>query len=397
MSNERQLISGLLQKPGEILNCRCVEHDFVDQECRAIYIALSTLKDVSIPAIAKKSGVPVARLVELSDYAIPSGIPVTAKLVASDAAKQRIRAGAQRIIKEVEFTEKNELLASLLDLYRSENSFTDKDYSVGAVLTRFSQVQAANVKRGSLGISTRFNFLDSSNIQLVPGHMWVIGSLPGIGKSNILVQMLGNLDCRCLVFSTEMTEEQVVARYLANRTGIDAKVILSGCMIEKHKALAEKEKAVFAKKNIVIIDDVKQVEDIDRITRLESMKSGVDVIFIDYLQHLKIHGKRSKYEATADISHTIQDLAKSCRCTAVCFSQVTLSSHKEYTGNAQFKGAGEFAEDCDLGVRLMAGSKYPGMLKWITEKNRHGSRPVQILQYKDGYTKLEEIDHVDNQ
>jgi len=399
---EQALIGALMHRPHFLAELKISMADFVDPRAKIAFFAilekwkkqepvdLVTIGQTmpkEISWLAKICGTPPSQLCTAEHYATQ---------ITEQARKRRIVAGAQIITQRAKMFEADDLLDDLINLYRTEIGTGDKDYAIMPVLSRFAARQQENRERGFYGLGTGFGFLDRHNLTFVPGHMWVIGALPGTGKTNTLIHFLANTDHRTLVFSTEMTEEQLVARYLANRTGVDAKVILSGGMLPKHHEQVEREKAVMAGKTLEIVDDVKDVSELERIVRLENMRGGVDVVFIDYIQHLRIYGKKSKYEQAAAISHVIQDLAKTCRCTIVCFSQVTLGSKKEYQGDPQYKGAGEFAEDCDVGARLMSNPEMPGYIQWATEKNRHGVRPVQMLAYRDGYTRLEEIAHEKN-
>jgi replicative DNA helicase len=140
-------------------------------------------------------------------------------------------------------------LENILFLYQREMFVGKKDPEISSVLKRFNNEVERNKNRSSMGIPTGFRFLDDLYVQYIPGHIWTIGAYTSVGKTAVMVQKLCNLiamdiDLSLLVISTEMTEQQVVARILANFTGVHSYRILSGKFrhgeeeeVERYKSL----------------------------------------------------------------------------------------------------------------------------------------------------------------
>lgn len=79
-----------------------------------------------------------------------------------------------------------------------------------------------------------------------------------------MVEMLSRIyesgNPKGLIISTEMTEEAIISRYVANKTGINADVIYSGRMLPKHREIADAIRDDLAEKKLIIYDNIRTVE-----------------------------------------------------------------------------------------------------------------------------------------
>ncbi len=295
------------------------------------------------------------------------------------------------------------LLRDLSDLYRlaSTDGEQRRDNTIAAAVGRFTETQRQNRERGSVGMRTGFTLLQDDGIEYQPGHLWVVGGKTSVGKSAWMIEALCrffrlNQDRRAVIFSTEMTETQNVARLLANSTGYAANVIASGNMLPQHAEHVEAEKAVLAARKLHIETMPRALADIAAVCRrLNMSEGGLDMVWIDFIQNVTTPSK-DDYSRMSDIARSLQALALELECCIVCLSQLSNQAAREEHDNLEFKGAGEIAAACDVGVFLKRAKQDRTQLLFEVKKNRHGRCGMYRLQFADGYTRIEEITRVED-
>lgn len=309
------------------------------------------------------------------------------------AAKDRRVAGhLQRILTSREPIEIR--LASILDLYQREMFVAGKRPDLDAVMNRFNQHVEANRRRKSMGIPTGFDFLEEQHVQYVAGHIWTMGAYTSVGKTAVMVQKICNLlkmdPCPSIVvISTEMTEQQIVARIIANLTGVHSFRILSGQYRQGEEEEVERCKAMLKGKQVRIYDDVYRLGDIEAVFRKADLQGGVEIGFIDYVQNCIVPEAKGEYQAGSMLAKGLQKLAKDTSCSLICLSQVSNEIGRGNTEQLEYKGAGEWAAVSDVGIHLQRNKADKYLLKYSIKKNRHGALLEQELEYKADFTRIE--------
>jgi replicative DNA helicase len=120
------------------------------------------------------------------------------------------------------------------------------------------------------------------------------------------------------------------------------------------------------------------------------MESGLDVVFIDFIQNLTKKGAGGKYEMAADIALDLQALAKELRCHIVALSQIPNDEGKQDSGLLVYKGAGEIAAAADVGMLIKRAKNPDNMLELQIRKNRHGMLTKFYMEFQNNWTRLEE-------
>lgn len=407
IENEKSFIGGLLLKPDKLADIfdQVDIKDFVSESATVSYGAMLSLwrdnEPITIDTIAHKVGADrIKWLTDCSDVGSPASVSFNAKIISNEARKRRISLRLEEINKQMIFTPVDEVLADTLEVYNSEIIKERKDPSASAVIQRFRESMKRNKERGSLGVPTGFNFFVEKQIEYIPGHLWMIGGYTSTGKTALMVELLCRMfnivDPHVEIISTEMTDNQLMARLIANMTGFSANAIWSGNLIQKHAEIAGGALQYFENKKYRLHDTVKTVDQVQALVRKRYLQDGVDIVFLDFIQNLRKPGCKSKYEESSQIAIDLQNLAKDCKCTIICLSQITATVHKGKAGIVEYKGAGELAESCDLGLWLTRSTENDRKLLMEIRKNRHGMLGKQVLIYNEYFTGLGEHEDVDN-
>ena len=400
--NEQMLIGSLILKPDNFFSVAEIvtEEDFASRPAlvsfRAIREMIAAKKPVSIASMFHVTG-DAAWVATATD--VP-GIVASHKHLAGLVAEQaKVRRIEQKML-----AAKNTLrdfgtdtaLQEIQQIYKDEVGGKTKGADIVSVSGRFREVVAENRKRGRVGVETGFINLAKDNITYQQGHLWVVGAWTSTGKTAWMIEAIKRIYSEfnpcCAVFSTEMTEEQNVGRVLANVTTINSHKILAGRLSREEGDHVDANLRWLESRNLHLFDQIRTVGGIENQCRKIALQHGsVDVVFIDFIQNIGKKGCASKYEMMSEIALDLQALAKELRCCVVCLSQIPTGAAKEDAGILEFKGAGEIAAAADLGVLLTKHKTEKGVILWESRKNRHGACGKFLLQYSDGYTRMQEI------
>ena len=312
-----------------------------------------------------------------------------AELVRDAGRKRRIIAGVKNILDADRPAD--EMLESITKIHQNEQRTITRDGNIKSVVERTDRIIQANRERGTAhGCGTGFEFLDNLFVRYVPGHIWVITGFTSVGKTSMLVEMLQRLRRKKVaLISTEMTEEQMIARLIANDTGIHAQKLLSGAISEKEWQRYAQCKNELSGRNMKVLDAIYDVAEIESFVLQESMSRGLDVCFIDYVQNCTCKGVQKKDEG-AEMARRFQHLAKRAKTCLVCLSQVSNQVGRGEVEQFEAKGAGEWAAVADVGVRLKRNKDDDSLLMFDMQKGRHYGTTTQKLQFKDNFTKISE-------
>lgn len=284
----------------------------------------------------------------------------------------------------------------------------DIDNSIAEVLTKLEEIQENKTVRsktmkqivaenkgnyfnehvGDRLIKTGFYRTDDCLGGLEGGDVTVIGARPGVGKSAIVTQMIGQMaekDYNIGYYNLEMNESQVYERFVSRMSEIGL------TRVRRAKAFLGGEKEAFDKANetlsgysITISTGAKSVSEI----RAECRHQRYDVIVIDYLQLIKADRRfGNRASEVGDISKAIKALAMELHVPIIVLSQLNRISEMRETKEptmAELRESGDVEQDAS-NIILLWNLDEDGQYKgWKIEKQRQGTHLKEVLQF-DGY------------
>lgn len=399
---ESALIGSLIDNPSKILDAAEIIKlsDFTDERAQLAYTAIfddwRNKKPVTHFSVTSKHPNLAMYVAESVNQAYAPGIRQFSHEISEAARARRVSTGIEAALKVGAHQTVDDILAGVMAIYKQEMKAGKKSPDIASVVSRVNEYTRRQRERGQFGFETGFKFHEQLYIKYVQGHIWTIGGFTSVGKTATMVQMICNLlslgqEPSIVIVSTEMTEEQVVARIISNFTGIHAMRILSG---NYHDAEEEDRVATvkesLKQSKLTIYDDIYRVDEIETAFRKADLQGGVDIGFIDYVQNCKDPLAKSQYQEQSEMAKRFQVLAKDTRSTIICLSQVSNDVGRGNTDQLELKGAGEWAAVSDLGIMLTRHKTEKHRLKMSIKKNRHGALGECELEYRDVYTRLEE-------
>lgn len=281
----------------------------------------------------------------------------------------------------------------------------DIDNSIAEVLTRLEEIQGSktvhsktmkqivvenkgnyfNEHVGEGLIKTGFYHTDDCLGGLEGGDITAIGARPGVGKSAIVTQMIGQMaekDYNIGYYNLEMNESQVYERFVSRMSEIGltrvrrAKTFLGG-----EQEAFEKANSKLSEYNITISTGAKSVSEI----RAECRHQRYDVIVIDYLQLIKADRRFSnRASEVGDISKAIKALATELHVPIILLSQLNRASESRETKEptmAELRESGDIEQDAS-NIILLWNLDEDGVYKgWKIEKQRQGTHLKEVLKF----------------
>ena len=270
------------------------------------------------------------------------------------------------------------------------------------------RIEAASRTREIVtGIPTGFIDLDYKTSGLQPSDLVLIAARPSMGKTAFVLNMVQHIAMKkelpCMIFSLEMSSEQLVQRMLAMETGIDSQKLRTGNLTDNDWDPLIRG-VVDVSDSKIIIDDTPgiSVGELRSKCRKIKLERGLSIVIIDYLQLMTGSSKRSenRQQEISEISRSLKALAREMEAPVVALSQLsraweTRPDHRPMLSDLRESGAIE--QDADIVMFLYRDDYYhkdtehPNEAEVIIAKQRNGPIGTVNLMWKPETTRFVNI------
>ena len=254
------------------------------------------------------------------------------------------------------------------------------------------------------GITSGFLDLDAKTSGFQRSDLVIIAARPAMGKTafalNIAQQAAIKGNANVLIFSMEMSKEQLGQRLLAMESRIEMQKLKTGDLERKDWDQISVAMDVLSRASIYIDDTpgISVMEIKNKCRRLKVQK-GLDMVIVDYLQLMSMEGKTDnrQQEITA-LSRYLKLLAREMDCPVLVLSQLSRApeqrtDHRPILSDLRESGAIE--QDADMVIFLYRDEYYnpedtekPGICEIIISKHRSGPTGVVDLTWLGKYTRF---------
>lgn len=398
---ETKLLGTLILNPDQIavtLETIRPEHfarKFHRQLFSALLVCYEKNTPIEIVSIKEKLGEEShEELLSLADGAgVPSNIPFYAEKVREWYLRDQLMIDCAWAREEAA---RGEPLDELLDGIE-EKIFSLSERKVSRTAVKLEDIIPSAYTRimdgkKSAGLLTGFYDLDKLSGGFAPGDNIVIAGRPSMGKSAFVVSCMihwAKQDIPSAILTLETTKEQVVNRILSAHSRIQLQRIRMGMLSNEEKeGLADLCNEV--EKWPIYIDDSFSVTTLELKAKARRLVSQFHprVLAIDYLQLIS-GGRRftSRNEEVAEISHTIQGLAKELEIPILSVSQLSRQTERredKRPGLADLRDSGSIEQDATSVIFIYRPEMYK--IKIMDGKSMEGLAFVEIAKQKDGPT-----------
>jgi replicative DNA helicase len=267
------------------------------------------------------------------------------------------------------------------------------------------KIEEASKNQGTVtGIPTGFIDLDYKTSGLQPSDFILIAARPSMGKTAFVLNLVDHIAVKkglpCMVFSLEMSKEQLVNRMLAMESNVDSQKLRTGTLSDTDWDAVVEGIGVIGNSKL-IIDDTPGISIGELRSKCRKMKLeyGLSVVIIDYLQLMSGSGKGgdNRQQEISEISRSLKALAREMNAPVIALSQLsraceTRPDHRPMLSDLRESGAIE--QDADVVMFLYRDDYYnkdtdmPNIAEVIIAKQRNGPIGTINLVWRPEYTKF---------
>ncbi|MEG2570717.1 MAG: replicative DNA helicase [Clostridia bacterium] len=238
----------------------------------------------------------------------------------------------------------------------------------------------------------------------------LLAARPGMGKTsaalNFAVNAAKESDKAIVIFSLEMSNEQLALRLISSESLVDSKKLRTG-MLNEDEWVSVAHASGMLSQTKLYLDDTSGITVPEMKAKCRRLGAELGMIVIDYIQLMQT-GKRSenRVQEVSEISRSLKIMAKELDVPVLCLSQLSRGPEQR-TGNdrrprlADLRESGAIEQDADIVMFIYRDDYYnkdesecPGVAEFTIEKNRHGEVGTVKLHWDSAHTKFTDIDDV---
>ncbi|MBL4634511.1 MAG: replicative DNA helicase [Kofleriaceae bacterium] len=266
---------------------------------------------------------------------------------------------------------------------------------------------------GITGVPSGFTDLDERTAGFQPGELTVLAARPAMGKTSFALSIARSAAVTygypVLLFSLEMSSEQLAERMLCSEAKVDSTALRRG-MLQRQDLTNMTYAADTLSKAPVMIDDTPGLN-------LRELRSSVrrfcsdkelfkdkkfGLIMIDYLQLMQgsSKGNQSREQEISEISRGLKALSKEVGCPIIALSQLNRSLESRPDKRpmpSDLRESGAIEQDADLIMFIYRDVIYnkdtenPSVAEIIIGKNRHGAMGTVDTHFEGRYTRFSNL------
>ena len=345
-----------------------------------------------------------AYLTELTNY-VPTAAHVNkyADIVAQKALRRRLIKASQEIT-SLGYDEKQNLQeliegaeSKLFDVSQRhvKQDISSLETILGESFDRLDELHKD--KRKIRGIPTGYKDLDNILAGLQRSDLVILAARPSMGKTALALNLAHNVSIKSqkpvLMFSLEMSKEQLVDRLLALESGVDAWALRTGNLTD-----SDFEKIGHAMGSLseapIYIDDPPSitVSDLRTKARREAHKREIGLLIVDYLQLMSGGGRFSidgnRVQEISEISRGLKGIARELNVPVLALSQLSRSVENrspQIPQLADLRESGSIEQDADV-VAFIYREEY-----YNPETDRKNVADILIKKHRNGPTGAVEL------
>ncbi len=273
------------------------------------------------------------------------------------------------------------------------------------LIESFDNLEKLYQNKGKVsGIECGFTDLDNKISGLNAGDLIIVAARPAMGKSafvlNIANYVAGYKNVPTLIFSLEMSKEQMANRILASEGEVDSMKIKNG-NLDSEDWLKLGEASSKLSEIPLYIDDKAGLTaaELRAKCRKAKLEKGIGLVIIDYLQLMEGSGKfnSSRQQDVSEISRSLKILAKELKIPVIALSQLSRANEGREDKKpmlSDLRESGAIEQDADIVMFIHREEYYKpdtekkNMAEIIIAKNRSGSTGSIELTWLGQYTKF---------
>ena len=184
------------------------------------------------------------------------------------------------------------------------------------------------------GVPTGYKDLDGILAGLQRSDLFILAARPSMGKTALALNLAHNIAVQSkqpvLIFSLEMSKEQLVDRLLAIESGVDAWALRTGNLTDNDFEKLSHAMGTLSEAPIYIDDTPSiTINDLRTKARREAHQRDLGLIIVDYLQLMSSGGRygseSNRVQEVSEISRGLKSIARELNLPVLAASQLSRS------------------------------------------------------------------------
>ncbi len=343
-------------------------------------------------------------LTELTNF-VPTAAHVEqyAEIVAQKALRRRLIKASQNIVGLGYDESKNlhelieEAESSLFEV--SKKHIQQDVTSLETILSEsFDRLDELHKDKGKIrGVPTGYKDLDKILAGLQRSDLFILAARPSMGKTALALNIAHNIAIQAnqpvLMFSLEMSKEQLVDRVLAMESGVDAWALRTGNLTDSDFEKIGQAMGTLSEAQIYIDDSPSiTVSDLRTKARREAHQRELGLIIVDYLQLMsggsKYGGDGNRVQEISEISRGLKGIARELNVPLLALSQLSRSVESrspQIPQLADLRESGSIEQDADV-VAFIYREEY-----YNPETDRKNIADIFVKKHRNGPTGAVEL------
>jgi replicative DNA helicase len=242
------------------------------------------------------------------------------------------------------------------------------------------------------GIPTGYKDMDGMLAGLQRSDLFILAARPSMGKTAFVLNLAHNVAVKAkepvLIFSLEMSKEQLVDRLLSMQSGVDAWALRTGNLTDADFEKIGEAMGVLSEAPIYIDDTPGiTVSDMRTKARREAHHHKLGLVIVDYLQLMsggsRFGGDGNRVQEISEISRGLKGVARELDVPLIALSQLSRSVESrspQIPQLADLRESGSIEQDADIVAFLYREDYYN------PESDRKNIMDVLIKKHRNGPT-----------
>lgn len=266
-------------------------------------------------------------------------------------------------------------------------------------------IEEAKNNTGLTGLSTGFTDLDSLTSGFQPGQLIVVAGRPGMGKSTLALDFARACSVKhgipSAFISLEMgIEKELNMRLLSAEARVALHHLRMGTVTDNDWTRIARRMPDITAAPLYITESGDTLGAIQsKIRRLKARDPRLGLVVIDYLQLVKVAGRRpeTRQQEVADISRALKLLAKELDLPIIALAQLNrgpeMRTDKRPT-KADLRESGSLEQDADMVILVYRDDAYEkespraGEADLIVDKHRNGPEATVTVAFQGHYSRF---------
>ena len=269
--------------------------------------------------------------------------------------------------------------------------------------------EAASSGNAIPGLPTGFPDLDRTILGLNNSELILVAGRPGMGKTSIALNMALHVGLNqkktVVIFSLEMSREQLATRLLSRASLVPLQNLLTGQLSEEQwRGVSDAAQALST--TSILIDDNPTLT-VSEMNAQCRRVADLGLVVIDYLQLMQSAGSghtwsnESRTQAVSDISRMLKIMAKELNVPVITASQLSRANESRQDKRpmlSDLRESGSIEQDADVVIGLYRDGYYnkevenSNLAEAIILKNRKGQTGTVQLSWLGEYTSFTSLE-----